>query len=68
MELIVWVCTDKVGSKMESTIKIDDEDWEYFKDHDNELIKDVLTDKLFEMIEWVGGKNSGNYREKVEGD
>lgn len=52
MELLIWVCTDKVGSKMEGIVKIDDEDWEYFKDHDNELIKDILTDKLFEMIEW----------------
>lgn len=36
VEIVVWVTTDRVGSKVERKVKFDREDWESWSDHEKD--------------------------------
>lgn len=53
MKIIVWVRTDRVGSKVERTITVDDEDLEDLSEEAQSTVIDSAgIEKVFEMIEW----------------
>ena len=53
MKLTVWACTDKVGSNVERSIEIPDEDMEGMDERDKAAyIEDWCKDEMLEMIEW----------------
>lgn len=58
MKVRLWVMTDRVGSKVEREIGVDDEDWEDMDDLEKDrMMFDTLTNSS--MIEWgykVAGK------------
>ena len=53
MEIKVWVCTNRVGSKCERNVQIDDEDFEGMDEQEKEIyIENYCQDELWDMIEW----------------
>ena len=49
--ITLWVCTNKIGSKMERTIKIDKKEWEEMgKVERGEYVWDSIQN--LNMIEW----------------
>lgn len=53
MKLIVWVATNKVGSKCERTIEIPDEDLEGYDDAArNGFIDEWVCDEIHQLMEY----------------
>lgn len=53
MRIIVSVSTNRVGSKTERTIDIDDIDLEDVADDERDkVIEDIARETLFDMIDW----------------
>lgn len=55
MKIRVWVATRKVGSKCESTIEVDADEWHEMCDEEKE---ELCQEKMFAMIEWGYGDKS----------
>lgn len=50
MKLRIWVCTDRVGSKVERTIDVDPDDWKGdAREHDAYVWDEIQNTS---MIEW----------------
>ena len=49
MKIRVWVSTNKVGSKCENVIEIDDADWAEMSDEDKE---ELASETKNDMMEW----------------
>jgi len=53
MKLNVWVNTGYVGSKRESTVEIDDIDFEGMDDYAKDVyVEECCQNQMYEMIEW----------------
>ena len=53
MKFKIWVATNKVGSRMESIVEIDDEDLEDLDENERcKIINDQCSEYIWDMIEW----------------
>lgn len=51
MDVSVWVCTDRIGSKMMRKMKVGEEEWAEMTDEEkDESVFEFITNSM--MIEW----------------